>query len=323
MAKHALSIESVSKNYDDIIALRNFSLDIVPGEIVGLLGPTGAGKSTLIKLLGGLVMPDSGDIKVCGVSLYHDFEGCMTRMGVVSDSPKFYDYMTGFDNLKTIAAMYGGISTERIIEVIAAFCLQEYMNEKVSVYPAGVLKRLAIAAAMLHHPRILIMDEAFDGLDPVSIVDLRRLLRRLCTNSGMSVLVTSHQMSELERMCDRVAIMSGGELLGIGAVDSLKALGIGKPRQLLKVDRPDAAARFLNEAAGIGIEVRNGDLYLETDRSSVPKIVNMLYARGFFVYEVRQIDITLEEAYYRLLRSNSQEEAAEAARAAEGGIYNG
>ncbi|MBE6765463.1 MAG: ABC transporter ATP-binding protein [Ruminococcaceae bacterium] len=304
MAKLALSIESISKNFGDIVALHDFSLEIVSGEIVGLLGPTGAGKSTLIRILGGLVMPDSGDIKVGGVSLYRDFEECMNRVGVVSDHPAFYDYMTGLANLKLIASMYKGVTNERITELVCAFCLQEYIHEKVSVYPAGVLKRLAIAAAMLHRPQVLIMDEAFDGLDPVSIVDLRRMLKKLCGAVNMSVVVTSHQMGELERMCDRVAIMSGGELLGVGAVESLKALGIGKPRQCAKVDRPEAAARYLNESLGVGIEVKNNELLIETDQATVPKIVNMLYARGHFVYEIKQIDITLEEAYYRLLRSN-------------------
>lgn len=304
MAKLALSIESISKNFGDIVALHDFSLEIVSGEIVGLLGPTGAGKSTLIRILGGLVMPDSGDIKIGSVSLYRDFEECMSRVGVVSDNPAFYDYMTGFANLKLFASMYRGVTNDRIAELVSAFCLQEYIHEKVSVYPAGVRKRLAIAAAMLHRPQILIMDEAFDGLDPVSIVDLRRMLKKLCSAVNMSVVVTSHQMGELERMCDRVAIISGGELLGVGAVESLKALGIGKPRQCAKVDRPEAAARYLNESLGVGIEVKNNELYIETDQATVPKIVNMLYARGHFVYEIKQIDITLEEAYYRLLRSN-------------------
>lgn len=304
MAKLALAIDSISKNYGDIVALHNFSLEIVTGEIVGLLGPTGAGKSTLIKILGGLVMPDKGNVNVCGVSLYRDFEGCMSIVGVVPDRLAFYDYLSGYENLKIFASMYPGITKDRINDVIASFCLQEYITDKVSVYPAGVLKRLAIASAMLHGPRVLIMDEAFDGLDPVSIVDLRRILKKLCAQNTLSVLVTSHQMGELERMCDRVAVMSGGELLGVGAVESLKALGVGKPRQCVKVDRPDDAARYLNESLGVGIELKNNELLIETDQATVPKIVNMLYARGHFVYEIKQIEITLEEAYYRLLRSN-------------------
>lgn len=321
MAKLTLAIESVTKLYGANAAINGVSLGVVSGEVLGLLGPTGAGKTTLIKLIGGAVMPDEGDITIGGVSMYRDFEACMKMTGVVLERPEFYNYMSGLKNLKLFAAMYGGISSERISEVAHSLNLDDYLGLRVGCYPAGVRQRLAIAAAMLHSPKLLVLDEALDGLDPVSVVDIRRLLRKLCAERGMSVIITSHQMSELERMCDRVAILDRGKLLGVGAVDKLKLCGAGRVRQRVKVDRPDAAARYINESLGYGVEVRGDDVIIETDQSNVPKIVSMLYNRSHYVYEIGQLEMTLEEAYYRLLRQRPAASAPAAPAAQEQDIF--
>ncbi len=302
MAKATLSIENVTKRFGAITAVKDFSLMLGPGEILGVLGPTGAGKSTIMRLVGGLVMPDKGDIVIDGTSMYSDYEGCMRQIGFVPDRPEFYSYMTGMANLMTVADMYGSIPAERIDDIVEQLKLSVYIEDRFSTYPAGVKQRLAIAAALLNSPRLLIIDEALDGLDPISVVDLRRLLRRLADEYGMSVLVTSHQMVELEKLCDRVAIMDNGMLIGVGAVDTLKKANCSKQRHKLLLDRPDTAAPFICEAAGVITEVRGDAVIVDAEQAMMPKIISMLFARGHLVYEVTPMEMTLEEAYYRMLR---------------------
>lgn len=302
MSRLTLSIDSVTKRFGLITAVRDFSLGVGQGEIVGLLGPTGAGKSTLLRMVGGLVMPTYGNILVSGTSIYKDFESGMRSIGFVPERPEFYSYMTGTSNLLTIAAMYGGITPDRIDDIVAQLKLDAYIEERVDTYPAGAKQRLAIAAALLNSPKLLVIDEALDGLDPVSIVDLRRLLRRLANEYGMSMLITSHQMNELEKLCDRVAIMDNGALIGVGSVEKLKQANCNKLRHKLLLDRPDAAAPFICEAAGVVTELRGDAVIVDAEQSMIPKIISMLYARGHLVYEITPLEITLEEAYYRMLR---------------------
>ena len=302
MSKLTLSISNVTKRFGPITAVNNLSLNVYPGEIVGLLGPTGAGKSTLMRMVGGLAMPDSGDIFIGGSSMYRDYEGCMRQVGFVPDRPEFYSYMTGLANLMTVADMYGGIESSRIDDIVTQLKLDDYIEDKFSSYPAGVKQRLAIAAALLNSPRLLIIDEALDGLDPISVVDLRRLLRRLADEYGMSMLITSHQMIELEKLCDRVGIIDNGTLIGVGTVDTLKKANCSKLRHKILLDRPDAAAPYICEAAGVVTEVRGDAIIIDAEQAMIPKIISMLYARGHLVYELTPIEMTLEEAYYRMLR---------------------
>lgn len=302
MAKLALSIENISKRFGAINAIKDFTLSVKPGEIVGLLGPTGAGKSTLLRIVGGLVMPDKGDIFINGISMYRDFESCMKMTGYVPDRPEFYSYMTGIENLLTIASMYGKIPSGRIDDIINQLKLSVYIEDRFDTYPAGVKQRLAIAAALLNSPRLLVIDEALDGLDPISVVDLRRLLRRLTDEYGMSILITSHQMLELEKMCDRVAIMDNGILVGVGAVETLKKANCSKARHKILLDRPEAAAPYICEAAGVVTELRGDAIIIDAEQAMIPKIISMLYARGHLVYELTPMEMTLEEAYYRMLR---------------------
>lgn len=302
MPKPVLSIEKLTKRYGTITAVNDFSLAVMPAEIIGLLGPTSAGKSTLMRIVAGLVMPNRGDVLVGGVSMYKDYESCMRSVGYVPDRPEFYSYMSGMGNLLTIASMYGKIDGERIRELVTRLKLDVYIEDRFDTYPAGVRRRLGVAAALINSPRVLVLDEALDGLDPVSIVDLRRLLKKLAGEYGMSVMITSHQMSELEKLCDRVAIMDNGMLIGVGSVEKLKNANTNKLRHKILLDRPETAAPYICEAAGVITEVRGDCIIVDAEQAMIPKIISMLYARSFLVYEITPLEMTLEEAYYRMLR---------------------
>jgi len=297
-----LSVENVSKTYSDIRALDGISFNAMVGEILGILGPSGSGKSTLMNVLGGLVMPEDGDIFVAGTSLYRDYERCMTMIGYVPEKPAFYDYMTCMDNLRTFADMYGGISRAQLDELIVQFGLADYAYQKISQCSTSIRCRLAIAAAMINTPRMLVISNVFDGLDPLTIVDLRRTLKRLAYEHGVTIILTSRLIGELERICDRVMILNEGRILGIGTVDGLKQASTGKLRHKLLLSQPDSAAAQLRDAEGINSEIKGDMLIIDADQSRIPRIINILYAMGNLVYEITPIELTLEEAYYRLLR---------------------
>ncbi len=297
-----LTIENLNKKKGRADIIRDVTLGVQAGEILGLLGPCGAGKSTLINMTAGLVMPDSGNIYIGGVNLHRDFEKCMRLTGVVTDNPKFYENLSGFKNLKSLAVQRGNIPRERINDVIDMLGLGYVADNKVETYSKGELKRLAIASAIMHTPRLLLLDEAIDGLDPVEFLSVRKILFSMTRDFGTAVIMTSHQMRELEKTCKRVAVLEEGVLIGVSTVERLRKFGTGKVSQRMLVDRPADAAKHIFEAMSVGCEVRNGYVVFDCEQSLVPKITAMLFSAGYMVYEARPHEISLEEAYYRLLR---------------------
>ncbi|MDR1002129.1 MAG: ABC transporter ATP-binding protein [Oscillospiraceae bacterium] len=297
-----LSIDSVIKIIDKGIIIDDLSLGVEEGEILGLIGPNGAGKSTVIHMVGGLVMPNTGDIRIAGVSMYDDFERCMSYTGVVLDKPEFYKNMTGYQNLQAIAAVRPKIGRKEIDRAVGMLELDDYIDKRVSAYPTGEIKRLAIAAAVMHSPRLLLLDEAIDGMDPIAFLHLRKVIKKMTKSQGTAVVMTSHHMSDLERICDRVAVLEDGVLIGTSSVAHLKKFGTGKTAQRMLIDQPEAAARHIFEALHIPAEIRSGYVIFECEKSLVPKITSILFTSGYRVYEAKDYEISLEEAYYRLLR---------------------
>ncbi len=297
-----LSVDSITKSYGGRCVLDNISFSAVMGETLGILGPSGSGKSTLMCTLGGLVMPDVGDVYVAGTCLYRDYEKCMAQIGFVPEQPKFYDYMTCIDNLRVFADMYGDIKRSQIDEQIMMMGLGDEAFKKVGECSYSVRYRLAMAAALINMPRVLLLSNLLDGLDPVSTVDIRRIVKRLSTENGMTTVITSRLIGELERMCDRVLVLNEGCMVGIGTVDGLKQASTGKHRHRILLDRPDTAARFLKETEGLRVELRGDTLIVDCEQAGIPRIIDMLMSQGNYVYEVTPIELTLEEAYYHLLR---------------------
>lgn len=301
-----LSVEEVSKTYKGSCVLNSVSFSTVMGETLGILGPSGAGKSTLMRMLGGQVMPDTGDIFVAGTSMYRDYEKCMSLVGYVPEQPRFYNYMTCIDNLRTFADFYGGVSRSQVNDALIMMELGDYAYQKVEVCSYSTRYRLAMACALVNKPRVLLLSNLLDGLDPVSTVDIRRVLRRLSLENGVTTVITSRLIGELERMCDRVMVLKDGAVVGIGTVDGLKQASTGKLRHKLLLDQPEAAARYLKEAEGLRCELKGDMLIVDCEQAGVPRIINMLMARGNYVYEVTPIELSLEEAYYHLLREWSK-----------------
>ena len=304
MESAVLTIDGLTKKYKGTVAVDNINANMFGGEIIGLVGPTGSGKSTLIKLIGGLAMPDSGDILVNGISMYRDFEKCMASTGVVPDRPAFYSYLTGRKNLSVIASMYKKISPSVIDRLSGELELDDYIDQPVSRCAAGVTARLAIASALLHSPDLLVMDGILAALDPAAIITVRKFLRRLAAERGLCIVISADHMTDVERVCDKVGIMDHGQLLGISPIDVIRKANCNKGRHRMLLDRPEEAAMYLNESDGVGVDIHDDYIIVEAEQSKIPRYLSMLGARGFLVYEVAPIETTLENAYVRMLMKN-------------------
>ena len=216
-----LKIDQLSKVIGKKTIIDNISLEVQPGEVFGFLGPNGAGKTTTIRMIVGLIKPTKGTVSICGYNVERQFVQAMNQIGAIVENPELYKFLSGRENLEVFARMLPGVDAKRIQEVIDLVDLTARIDDKVKTYSLGMRQRLGIAQAMLNNPRVLILDEPTNGLDPMGIRDLRLFIRRLVEETGLSVLVSSHILAEIELLADRVAIMSRGKIVKVGTVQAL------------------------------------------------------------------------------------------------------
>ncbi|MBR3646400.1 MAG: ABC transporter ATP-binding protein [Lachnospiraceae bacterium] len=217
----ALEIQNITFKYGKRTVLNDISFKTYTGEVFGLLGPNGAGKTTLIKLITGLLNIEEGKIELLGKSLENEYEEAMSNLGAIVENPEMYGYMTGRQNIMQYVRMRKGITKERIDEVVELVGLTNRIDEKVCRYSLGMRQRLGVALALLHNPKILILDEPTNGLDPAGIKHLRDILIDIAHKQNVCVIVSSHLMSEMQMLCDRIAIIKQGTLIKLDTLDNL------------------------------------------------------------------------------------------------------
>lgn len=225
MEKHLLSVQNITKKVRGRYLLKSISFEIAEGTICGLLGPNGSGKTTLIRLLTGLIRPTKGDIFINGKSIVTDRKQIVTDIGAIVESPIFFPYMTGKENLRNLARLHPNLSkreqVERVEEVLEIVGLENRANDKVRTYSLGMKQRLGIAQALLGKPSILILDEPVNGLDPMGIRNVRELILTLNKKYGITVLISSHLLDELQKVCQQIVVIRDGALLWSGWKDEL------------------------------------------------------------------------------------------------------
>lgn len=221
MSDITLSVQGLRKVIGKRMIIKDLSFELKRGEVFGFLGPNGAGKTTTIRMLVGLIKPTSGTIQICGLDISKHFTRAMKHLGCIVENPELYPFLTGMENLRHFAVMISGISQERIDEVVRLVGMQDRVNDKVSTYSLGMRQRLGIAQALLGKPDVLILDEPTNGLDPSGIREMRAFIRFLAEEEGLTVLVSSHLLHEIQLMCDRVAIISKGEIIRVDSVSGL------------------------------------------------------------------------------------------------------
>ncbi|SES14986.1 ABC transporter ATP-binding protein [Salisediminibacterium halotolerans] len=216
-----LSVQNVSKTIEKTPIIHDLSFDLYPGEVFGFLGPNGSGKTTTIRMIVGLIKPTEGTVTIGGHDVQKQFVQAMENIGSIVENPEMYDYLSGWENLKQYQRMIPGISERRMHEVVELVGMANRVHDLVRTYSLGMRQRLGIAQALLNEPKVLILDEPANGLDPKGIREMREFIRRLAEEEGLSVLVSSHLLSEIQLMCDRVAIISKGKILAVDHVDAL------------------------------------------------------------------------------------------------------
>ncbi len=291
-------LENVSKMISSKAIIDNLSLEISPGQVFGFLGPNGAGKTTTIRMMVGLISISQGDIVICGKSIKNQFEAAIANVGAIVENPEMYKYLTGYQNLQHFARMMPGVTKQRIQEVIALVGLDNRIHDKVKTYSLGMRQRLGVAQAILHNPKLLILDEPTNGLDPQGIRELRDYLRHLCRVEGTTVFVSSHLLSEMELMCDRVAIIQNGRLIDVRQLKNEDGVAVSAAEIAFDVDHPQQAADIL------GVDrVENNLLIMKVSREEVADINARLVQAGLKVYGIREITRSLEDQFLEMTGS--------------------
>jgi ABC-2 type transport system ATP-binding protein len=290
-----VEIDAISKSFiPGRKAVDAVSFTVRRGEIFGLLGHNGAGKSTLLGCTLGMVYPDSGEVRIDGVSVQRDRNRALRKVGAIFEAPAFYDYLSGWQNLKILAALSGFTDRAEMNRVVELVNLSDRISHPVGTYSHGMRQRLALAQALLPSPEVLLLDEPTDGLDPEGIREFRDFVLRLRQERGMTILFNSHLLAEVELLCDRVAIIKRGRLLYTGDGADLRQ---DSQRFAFAVDD---WARFEAVAAPLGARA-DGEGHLLLPRSlDVAGIVAAAVHAGLKVREVRPHKETLEDLYLKV-----------------------
>ncbi len=310
-----LSVRNVKKQISGKPIIKNVSFDVRKGEIFGFLGPNGAGKTTTIRMLVDLIKPTSGEVLICGYHVQREPEEALRHVGCIVENPEAYSYMSGWENLEHFARMQRGIDRARIEEVVSIVGLEARIHDKVKTYSLGMRQRLGIAQALLGKPKLLILDEPTNGLDPKGIKELREFVRTLA-DQGMSLFISSHLLSEIQLMCDRVAIISRGEVLAVGTVDEL-VNGAGN-YVVWQFDQPEAGRRLLAKEHDIhfvgddehrideSILAGLKDAQITTmSQDRISAVVEKAVFAGIGIVSVQRIAPTLEELFLQMTEGES------------------
>ncbi|MES5891402.1 ATP-binding cassette domain-containing protein [Bacillus cereus group sp. RP43] len=296
-----LSVRDVKKVIGKKTLVEDISFDVKQGEVFGFLGPNGAGKTTTIRMLVGLIKATEGTISIGGYSIKENFREAMRQIGSIVENPELYTYLTGWENLKQFARMLGDISDERIIEIAKMVHLDERIHDKVKTYSLGMKQRLGIAQALLGNPKLLILDEPTNGLDPAGIRELREFIHKLVKEENMSVFISSHLLSEVQMICDRVAIIHKGKMITVAPIEELIKTASDRVEWVVT---PISKAKDMLDAAEEVEEVIIEDerLLCRMDVASVNIWNKNFVENEIDVHSVKELVFTLEDLFIELTR---------------------
>lgn len=305
-----LEVKDVKKHIGKRQIIKGISFDIKEGEIFGFLGPNGAGKTTTIRMLVGLIAPNSGSIKIMGHDIQKEKEKALANVGCIVENPDMYGFLTGRENLVQYGKMYGNVTKARIDEVAEIIGLKDRINDKVKKYSLGMKQRLGLGQALLVKPKLLILDEPTNGLDPVGIMDFRKIVRQMATENKSAVMISSHILAEIQQVCDTVAFINGGEIKSVESLNDKKT--------------KDAKENFViatpNMVETIGILTKLPFVYdvkddkdkislsLDTGKSS--KVVSELMKANIEVSEFYKTHKNLEDRFMQIVEGGEAKDVA-------------
>jgi len=296
-----IELDDVVRRFGALTAVDGVSLTVSEGEVVGLLGHNGAGKTTIIRLVNGLLPPDGGSIRTHGLDPTRDGREVRSRTGVLTEYPALDDFLTPRENLEVYAAIHGvpaGVAHERAIALLERLEVGEAHDGPARNLSAGLKQRVAIARALIHEPALLLLDEPTNNLDPIAAREVRVIVRELARDHGRTVLMSTHNLAEAAAMCDRVAIVRNGRLLAIGTPGELgERVGVGTVEIEVAAGSADAAARLVGDRA---VAESGRVLSVAAPPSEVPAVVRKLVEGGIDVHRVQPREASLEDVYVQL-----------------------
>lgn len=292
MTTEILKCTNLNKKFGQKHILKNVNLSICEGDIIAFIGPNGAGKTTTIKVMLGLQSITSGHVTINGFDIQKDFVKAINKVGAIIESPDSYMYLTGYQNLKLEANLYPNITKARINEVIKIAGLEKCIKEKVSKYSLGMKQRLGIAIALLHDLNLLILDEPNNGLDPQGIKELRQLLINLSQKEKIGILISSHNLAELENVCNKVCIIKHGEIVETTTVDKLKNHDDIYIIELSKINKLDKIIPYEYDV------ISETTIKVFVSKNNINKVVKALVKADIEIYSLNSEQISLEDAYF-------------------------
>lgn len=300
----AIKLINLSKKIGKKEIIKDLNFEINPGEVFGFIGPNGAGKTTTIRMIVGLMSISKGDVQIFGKSIKKNYAEAVGKVGAIVENPEMYPFMTGRQNLKHFARMIPGIKKERIGEVIAIVGLEKVIDQKVGRYSLGMRQRIGIAQALLHKPSILILDEPTNGLDPAGIREIRQYIRKLADEENVAVVISSHLLSEIELMCDRIGVIKNGELVAIQEVNAAESNDTELRQVQMEVSANAKAIALLKETFDIEAVESGNFITLQTSKENIPNIIQTLVANDILIYQVEASRTTLEDKFFDLIGEN-------------------
>ena len=306
MSKEVLKLEKVNKYIGQSHIINDLSFSVKAGEVFGFLGPNGAGKTSTIRMIVGLNTMSSGDIYINGFHIKKDFKNAIRGVGAIVENPELYPFMTGYNNLKHFAKMNDGVTKERILEVADLVGLTDAIHMKVKQYSLGMRQRLGIAVSILHHPSVLILDEPTNGLDPAGIKEIRHYIRMLAEKENVAIIISSHLLSEIELMCDRIGVIKNGQLV---TTQNLKERNLNVTHKyVLKVATPETALEVLKTLPAINhVSIKDEQLHLQAEETALPGIISTLVSHHIALYTVIPHVSTLEERFFEMIGDDNHE----------------
>ncbi|KGP91227.1 bacitracin ABC transporter ATP-binding protein [Pontibacillus chungwhensis BH030062] len=299
--KPVVELNHVTKRIGKSTIIDDLNLQVFPGEVFGFLGPNGAGKTTTIRMMVGLMDITEGEILIHNHSIEENFEKAIAHVGGIIENPEMYKFLSGYDNLIHYARMVPKkISKDRIREVVKLVGLEERIKHKVGNYSLGMRQRLGLAQALLHSPSLLILDEPTNGLDPAGIREIRNYIRRIAHEENMAVFVSSHLLSEMQLMCDRIGIIQNGRLISVESVRDFVGSS-SKHKMRYHVSPLDQAVELLRSTYDSVVE-SVGDGFIDTTVSyeEIADVTELFVEHRIRVYGISSIQSTLEEKFLEM-----------------------
>jgi len=302
---NVLEIKDVHKHLGTRNIIKGISLSVKEGEIFGFLGPNGAGKTTTIRMIVGLIAPNKGSITILGHDIQHNRENALKEVGAVVENPELYTYLTGKENLKQLARIYKNISDKDIDEVVSLVGLTDRINDKVKKYSLGMKQRLGLAESLLANPKLLILDEPTNGLDPNGIIEFRELIKKIAKERNTSIFISSHLLSEIEQVCDTVAFIDKGVIKSIESLNGDSAQ-TNIETAVLATSETDKAVKLLKTLNTIHeVSLKDSEIILQIEKGLIPQIVIELTKNNIPIEEIYKKQQGLEERYLELVEGGS------------------